>query len=76
MYYDKYKAFHTMYLNEPVLHDDKSCNAMSEFLSLPYDARHYDMMRIANKYNTTPQDMRYHKDCHKHLDSLEERRRR
>jgi hypothetical protein len=51
------------YLFEPIKHDENSCKAWKEFQSLPYKARFYDMMVIANKYNTTPQDMREHKGC-------------
>lgn len=58
--------FENIYLSEPVKHDDNACKAWEEFQSLPYHARYYDMMVIANKYKTTPDEMREHKSCHKH----------
>lgn len=58
--------FERVYLSEFVKHDENACQAWGEFHSLPYRPRAYDMMVIANKYNTTPQEMKEHKQCHKH----------
>ena len=58
--------FKNVYLSEPVEHDEKACKAWREFQSLPYRARYYDMMAIANKYKTTPQEMKEHKRCWKY----------
>lgn len=57
--------FENVYLSEPVKHDKDACEAWGEFQSLPYRARAYDMMVIAKKYDTTPQEMKEHKRCHR-----------
>ncbi|WHY76246.1 hypothetical protein QNH20_19265 [Neobacillus sp. WH10] len=58
--------FTKMMLSQPSMHDINACKAWREFQSLPYKARYYDMMAIANKYKTTPKEMREHKVCWKH----------
>lgn len=52
-------------LSEPVEHDEKACKAWYEYQSL-YKARHSDMVAVADKYRTTPQEMKEHKRCHRH----------
>lgn len=57
--------FKMIYLSEPVIHDEKACKAWGEFRSL-HVARGRDLFRIATKYETTPQEMKEHKDCWKY----------
>ncbi len=56
--------FEQIYLSQPVVHDENACKAWRELQSLSYRARYYDMVSIAIKYNTTPQEMKEHKHCY------------
>jgi len=62
---EAWQQFQKEYLNVPPVHDDKACQALAEYDAMAGDAHNtaYLMRQIAEKYDTTIEEMKKHWRC-------------